>query len=370
MVQVPSYQLGANSIQKTITIAGSNFESSIQATNVSFGVKNSSFSIQSVSVSPSQLTLIVTVSSNCLIGDTTIAVTNPNGGGSVSRGDAGYFVIGAMPIISSITSPTVKEYGQAAVTTGHASEKFKIIGSSLSPNLVLYFANTQITPINPQVLNNGATYQCDVSIDANFSPLGVSSVTVINPDFGQYVFYPGIKINAKPTLSALSVTSVGQGSNNIQITITGAYIQNGCVVDFGALITTSSVVYDIPNSSFTVIANVDAMATIGARNVTITNPDLGYATQTNFLNVVNSPNVNSITPSVRAIGVISNITVFGQGPYFVATPSVWFSASNTGLPQDTNITIDGGVTYNSASQLTLNSVNIKNTAATGSEYIV
>ena len=110
----PSYQLGANSWQQTITITGSNFETGIQPSNISFGVKSSSISIQSVTASPTQITVIITsVTPTCLTGDTTITITNPIGGGIVSRGDHNYFAIGAMPTITNITLPTYRGIGES-----------------------------------------------------------------------------------------------------------------------------------------------------------------------------------------------------------------------------------------------------------------
>ena len=119
--------MGQNSTEKVLKITGSGFESGISESDINFGVKSGSITIESVSWKSSTLIEVtVNVTTHCLTGDTTVYVENPLNGATTSYGAGGYFVIGAAPAISTITSPVIKEYGQTAATAGYPDKKFKI----------------------------------------------------------------------------------------------------------------------------------------------------------------------------------------------------------------------------------------------------
>ena len=84
-------------------------------------------------------------------------------------------------------------------------------------------------------------------------------------------------------------------------------------------------------SSFTVTVKVDPNATVGGSIITITNPDGGYCTQSNYFSVAHSPDVDHISPSLISAGVsFTTITVVGKGAYFESGFQFWFSTAATG----------------------------------------
>ncbi|MCP3683128.1 MAG: hypothetical protein GY861_10595, partial [bacterium] len=368
----PTYQLGQNVADKTIKIAGTGFENSVDEDSVSFDVSGDSITIQSVTWKSSTLVeVVLNVSTGCPVGDRTVYLENPTSGGTVSRGDAGYFVIGVMPVISTITSPVIKEYGQRADTDGYPTKKFKIKGTDFNSEMELYFGNTEITPINALLSAGSTNYECDIAIDANFSPTGSAlDVKVINPDLGEYIISGAITVNKKPVFSSLSQTNIGQGKQDLDLIIYGSELQDGCEIDFGLGITVDSYDYTHVPDSFTVTVDITESATSGRRDATIRNPDLGYATKANYINIIHSPDIDSISPTVRACGVTgSTITVIGDGPYFQSGLDVWFSTSSDPYPVD--IKIDTGTMANfTASSFDLREVEVASDAQIGDRWIV
>ncbi|MFH1958204.1 MAG: IPT/TIG domain-containing protein, partial [bacterium] len=374
----PSNQLGKNSEEKTLVILGNNFESGITGDYVSFDIRDSSITIESVSwISKSKLQVMVTVSSHCLAGGCTVQITNPQNGSFVMSDTTYYFIIGECPVISTVTSPVVKEYGRAANTSNYPSKKLKLQGQDLNKNLDLYFGVNEITVSNPYLSPSATEFWCNVMISESYSPLGVQNIQVINPDLGQWTLEDAITINDKPTFDEISPATAGQGTQGAVYTVTGSNIKDGCTIDFGLGFSTVSYVYDVDTPSFTVTVNISETAQSGYRSATIRNLDLGYDTKANAIEVVPKPEVDSILPNERAQGV-SGTTITVIGAYFQNTPDVpevWFSTSSTGYPEDDEtggpagyVTV-GWVEYQDASTLYLKNVEVSTDATPGGRYI-
>ncbi|MFC2048668.1 hypothetical protein ACFLR5_00430, partial [Elusimicrobiota bacterium] len=366
-------ELGQNVTDKTIKVTGAGFENGISDSDISFDVGTSSINVKSVTwKSGSLIELLVDVSSLCPTGVTTLTVTNPDNGGTASLGAADYFVVGAMPLISQITSPAVKEYGQLADTDGYPAKKFTVEGTGFESGMELYFEDTLITVSN-ELFDGTTYYECDIIIGSNFSPAeeggSLVDVTLVNPNLGQVVLSSTITINPKPVFTSLDVTSGGQGAVGSTLTVTGTGLQSGAELDFGVGVSTYNAYYH-SSSSFTVQVDISATAATGKRNVTLRNPDLGYGVKTSYFDVKNSPDVDYVSPAVRAPGVSgSTITVYGDGAYFQSGYDAWFSTSSTGLPADGEITIENK-DFTSVSYVELQDVNITGSALLGDRYIV
>ena len=192
---------------------------------------------------PSQLTVVLSVvSPTCLAGDTTVTVTNPNGGGSVSRGDAGYFVIGAMPHISSITLPTYRGLGELSSTPMQVwGSNFKQDGLSVqfsqkSGTNLTFLTNAQINAVN---ISTNAVPATSVTATINVfagCPNGAINFQVTNEDQGvSELIYSTFTVSKAPTFGYINTDgnvntkptsfSLGQGATQ-QIYVFGTGFQS------------------------------------------------------------------------------------------------------------------------------------------------
>jgi len=85
----------------------------------------------------------------------------------------------------------------------------------------------------------------------------------------------------------------------------------------------------------TAVVTVAANATVGARDVTVTNPDAGFGTGTGKFTVNVAPTIGTISPTSQTRNT-SGVVVTINGTGFVAGATVSFGGSN--LPTITNTT--------------------------------
>jgi hypothetical protein len=137
--------------------------------------------------------------------------------------------------------------------------------------------------------------------------------------------------------------------------LTGSALQAGATVTFsGTGITVNSVTGGGPTLAVNV--TLDPGATLGARNVTVTNPDGGAVSKSNAFAVNAPPAITSISPTFRAQGVTGSVVINGSG---------YLSNITTGAA----VSFGAGVTVNSfvrnsASKLTAN-ITVDPAAAPG-----
>src|SRR5205823_11385837 len=137
--------------------------------------------------------------------------------------------------------------------------------------------------------------------------------------------------NPAPTLTSISPTS-GKLSQTLDVTFTGTnFISGVTTVSFGANITVNTVTV---NSSTSLTANITigSGATVGPRNVSVTNPTPGGGTATlnNAFTVNNPATSTTVTSSL-------NPSNYGDSVTFTAT--VTSASTPTG---SVNFVIDGG----------------------------
>src|SRR6185437_15192671 len=162
-----------------------------------------------------------------------------------------------------------------------------------------------------------------------------------------------------PTLTSLNPTSGGQGQN-LTVTLTGSNFRGAATCMFGAGITVNSCAF---NSATQLTANITigATAILGARNVTVTNPDTQSSTLSNGFSVTMAgappPTLSSVNPNSGAQG--QNLTgVILTGINFQSGATCMFGAG---------ITVNS-CTFNSATQLTAN-ITISATATLGARDV-
>jgi hypothetical protein len=160
-----------------------------------------------------------------------------------------------------------------------------------------------------------------------------------------------------PSVSSVNPNSGTQGQSLPSVVITGSAFQSGATCNFGAGITVNSCTF---NSATQLTANItiSPTATVGTRNVTVTNPDSQTGTLPNGFTVTTSgppppPSVSSVNPNSGAQGQ--------------SLPSVIITGSN--FQSGATCSFGAGImvnscTFNSATQLTA-SITISSTATLG-----
>ena len=169
-------------------------------------------------------------------------------------------------------------------------------------------------------------------------------------------------MTAQPTATALVPGAVPQGKTvNVQITGSGFpanFTTAGGLVSLGPSITVNTVTR---NSATKLTANITIgiAATLGPRDVTVTNPDGGAATCGVCFTVNEMPAITSVTPASGGQGVVHRaISVTGTG----------FQTGVTASIAGGGVTVNS-VTRNNSTSLTLD-VTVANAAATGARNLV
>jgi hypothetical protein len=166
-----------------------------------------------------------------------------------------------------------------------------------------------------------------------------------------------------PTLSSASPNTGKQGQTSLSVILTGANFLNSPSCSFGAGITINSCTFN-SSTKITASINVLASATLGTRNITVTNTDGQNATLTNGFTVqagtAPAPTITSASPNSGVQGQ-SNISVVITGTNFLTNPSCDFD-SDEGLSVS-------ACTFNSATKITA-TVSVAANAVLGGHNIV
>jgi prepilin-type N-terminal cleavage/methylation domain-containing protein len=199
----------------------------------------------------------------------------------------GSTTIGDSPEVLS-TSPSSRGQGAANqvitiigknfISGGSLASSF---GAGITVNSTTFVDSTHLTA-NITIANNAAVGPRDVTVTSGNGRTGV----------GHNVF----TVNAAPVVTSTNPSSRGRGLTSQNIVITGSGFASGAglAASFsGNGITVNSTTF---NSSTQVTANIDIAsgATLGSRNVTVTNPDGGSGTANNAFAIV-APTITSVT---------------------------------------------------------------------------
>ncbi len=292
--------------------------------------------------SPTQLTVNISVAPTATIGARNVTVTNPDGGTATCNN---CFTVNTGPTLTTVT-PNARGQG----FTGNLT----LTGTNLVNGAGVVFSGTGIT-VNTVTFNSPTQLTVNISV-APTATIGARNVTVTNPDGGTATCNNCFTVNTGPTLTTVTPNARGQGFTG-NLTLTGTNLVNGAGVVFsGTGITVNTVTFNSP-TQLTVNISVAPTATIGARNVTVTNPDGGTATCNNCFTVNTGPTLTTVTPNARGQGFTGNLTLTGTN--LVNGAGVVFSG--TGITVNT-------VTFNSPTQLTVN-ISVAPTATIGARNV-
>ena len=298
---------GRGATNQSIVVTGDGFLNGATAAFSGTGVTVSSVTWNS----STQLTLVVSVTTNAALGARNLTVTNP-GGASVTA--TGAFTVNAAPTASSIFPDQVSQ--------GSPSFSSVVTGSNIAVGATIAISGTGVT-VNSANRTSATSLTMSLAVTAT-AAVGWRDVTVINPDGGTGTCSQCLQVVASAgavTVTSVSPSSLVQGASNQAIVITGSnfaagFPSNGGTVSFGAGITVNSVTRNSA-TQLTARITVSATATIGSRDVTVTNPGGASATLAGGFSVTAAPalTVSSVSPSSAVQGA-SNKAIVITGSNF------------------------------------------------------
>ncbi len=322
---------------QNVTIKGSGFVSGAEASFSGSGVTVNSTSFKS----STELTASITISSSAGTGPRTVTVTNPDeGSGSLTNG----FTVNAAPNVEALTPSAGDRGGTETVT---------IKGTGFVSGAATTFSGTGIT-VNSTTFQSATELTASITISSSATTVS-RTVTVTNTDGGSDTLEGGFTVNSAPSVESVSPSSRGQGASNQTIAIKGKNFLNGTglAASFsGTGITVNSTSY-VSAGEVTANVTIASNATIGSRNVTVTNPDTTSATSNGAFSVNAAATVASMSPSSRGQGA-SKQAIAIKGTGFV---------SGAGASFGPGITVES-TTRNSATELTA-TISIEAGASTG-----
>ncbi len=173
------------------------------------------------------------------------------------------------------------------------------------------------------VLENADTIEANITIDGAATP-GYRDVSVTTPE-GTDTELDGFAVLAMPTISSVSPSQAAQGQT-LGATITGTNLLGVTTVGFGSGVTVNSFSVD-SDAQITASITISSSATVGARDVSVTNA-AGTATLTSGFTVNQAPpTISSVNPNQGLQGQTLDVTIWGS--YFTGASAISFGPDTT-----------------------------------------
>ncbi len=264
--------------------------------------------------------------------------------------------------VANAPAPTLTTVNPNAATQGTSNLSVVLTGTNFLASPTCSFG-AGIT-INSCTFNSSTKITANISVSST-ATAGARDVKVTNTD-GQSVTKTGgftvqTATNPAPTLTSAVPNSGTQGQSNLSVVLTGTNFLAAPTCSFGAGITINSCTF---NSATKITASISilASATVGARDVKVTDTDGQSATLTSGFSVQAgggnpAPTLTSAVPNSGTQGQ-SNLSVVLTGTNFLAAPTCSFGAG---------ITINS-CTFNSATKITA-SISILASATVGARDV-
>ncbi len=327
---------------KTITIDGSQFTATPTVTFTKTA-STGSVTVNSVTfVSSTQLSVSVTVSANATVGLWDATVTSPTGGSVTSNTDPKRLSVAAgPPTVTSTSCPSGTPCAKSSSATvtingtnfsnggGAPTVCFSGVGMPACPITATYVNSTQLT----------------VTIDDTGAAVGAHDVTVTLANGGTATGAGLFVLSGTPTITSVvaatsATNTAAQGLVNELITINGANFVSAPTVSFSGdgITPVSPITATFVNATqVTVTITIAATATIGARTVTVTNPDGSTVTGPSTLTITDPGSYAAFCPG-------GNVTVTGSTTLTFAAPGPAYVCNNVTVNGGGVLTIENGVT--------------------------
>jgi hypothetical protein len=252
--------------------------------------------------------------------------------------------------VGALSAPTLASATGGAESTTLSWSSVNALGSGS----VKYYVSRDGSTPGGSCPSSSAPSTVTSCTDTGVSPGGHSyTVTAVWRSWSATSAPRSATVSSKPTVTSTSPSSRGQGANSQTVTVAGSHFLSGASVAFsGTGITVNSTTFN-SSTELTLNVSLTSSATVGARSVTVTNPDSGTGTGTNVFTVNTAPSVESTNPSSRGQGASSQAIAI-KGKNFVNGASASFGAG---------VTVNS-TTFKSSTELTAN-VTVETTAATG-----
>jgi hypothetical protein len=198
-----------------------------------------------------------------------VIVTNPD----AQTGSAAAFTVTAIvfpaPTVTSI-APVTALLGDTHINvvvtgTGFLNGILVSFGSGIAVNLVTFNSATQVT--------------ANISVAITATTLGVHDVTVVNPDLKAASLVNALLILPRSPAIASITPAQGAQASAVAVTILGSFFIEGLTVDFGAGTTVTRTIVS-SSTRIDVVVSIASTATLGPRDVIVTNPGGQSATVT------------------------------------------------------------------------------------------
>jgi len=245
-------------------------------------------------------------------------VTNPDTGSGI--GKAVFTVVANPPNPTSI-SPSSRGQNSGNIT-------LDIYGTGFQSGATAWLINGLDGPmvLGTTSFVNSTHLTLSITLNEWSEPAGTYHVVVTNPDGGEGVGWNLFTVTPPPTITSTSPSSIPQGkawNGQVTVTITGTGFQYFAAVSFNdPNILPGASPHVVNSTTITVPVRVLQGATVGAHNVTVSNPDGGAGTGNGVFTVSAGPQITSISPNSRARGSgITTVTITGTGFQSGATVS-------------------------------------------------
>jgi hypothetical protein len=327
-----------------VTVNGTGFQPGL-TTDFGFGITVTN---PCQFISSTQLYCALSIASNAVAGYRTVTVTNPNppaGNAGSGSNSTAFQVLAPPPVVTDTDcgfgSPCQLAPGVVNRTVTVNGTNFSNVGGMPTVSLTGGASGeVQVVSVTCNLDGNGLCVSLAVTVNVSVNAsVGLWDVTVTNPAEAGGLSGTGVglfEVAAPPTITSLVPNSGAQGASNLSVTINGANFQNGATVTFkipdwgsDALINqagASTEYLSIPttfvsSSQLIVAIDIGTAASLGGRDLILTNPNGGSATDMSFTVTAGSTascpgggpdlTVSSGTVTLGADATCTNVTVNG-----------------------------------------------------------
>jgi hypothetical protein len=316
--------LGQGALSQTLTLTGFSFSS---GATVSFSGGGDITSGGVTVNSSTSITVPVTISTTALLGTRDVTVTNLDGRAGTCSG-----------CLTLTQGPSISSISPASRGRGATGQVLSINGSNFVSGATVSFSGAGIT-INNTSFINSTQQSVTVNIASN-ATTGTRDVSVTNPDKGRFGGTGIFTINPTPSINTITPKRGDEGATSLQLTISGTDFQNGATVTLGGSGLTVGSTSFVNTGTLQTTVDILPTAPIGARSVTVTNPDGGSQTLSSLFTVDAVPVISSVSPSNGVQGDIDKqVTITG-----------------TGFVNGLNVSVGSGITASSINVVSLTQI--------------